>query len=108
MFKQLQLVCLLLCASFNASAYDLEGNYCWMNHEYRLIMPVSGPNQSDNFYPSLRDAIVEVERSLGGDKIKKVAANNCKTDILFLHHPKTDKVIAKILIKSEIACKWTE
>lgn len=87
-----------------APAYELVGNYCWVNHEYHLTMPATGAPTTDNFYPTLRDAIVEVERTVGM-MTDKQAANDCKYDNLFLRHPKTKALLAKIRIKSEIACK---
>ena len=102
--KQIPIALMLLLASYQASAYELKGNYCWVNHDYRLIMPASGPVVTDNFYPTLRDAIVEVERS-AGVMTDKEAGNNCKIDNLFLRHPRTKALLAKIMISSEIACK---
>jgi len=102
--KQILIALMMLLASYQASAYELNGNYCWMNHEYHLTMPATGPVITDNFYPTLRDAIVEVERTAGVVTAKE-AANNCKLDNLFLRHPKTKELLAKITISSEIVCK---
>lgn len=104
LIKKIGLFATAAMISHAAPAYELVGNYCWVNHDYRLIMPASGPVVTDNFYPTLRDAIVEVERS-AGVMTDKEAGNNCKIDNLFLRHPRTKALLAKIMISSEIACK---
>lgn len=91
---------LINCQSF---AYELIGNYCWMQHDFRLIMPASGDPKIDVFYPSLRDAIVAGIHEAKTDFVKE-AANNGKTDTLFLRDPK-GKLRGKVLITSFVACK---
>lgn len=88
-------------------AYELVGNYCWVQLDYRTVIAgENGMTKLDAFYPSLYDAIkaaIDVEKT---DFTKK-AVNNGKTDILFLYDPiKEDKLRGKILVTSEIACKW--
>lgn len=96
---------MLFVASALADAYELQGNYCWMAHEYRLIMPASGTPTIDNYFPSLRDAIVAATEEAGFDP-SKFAVNNCKTDTLFLYgSAKREGLLGKILITSSIACK---
>jgi hypothetical protein len=104
-FKQLLIALMALIASYQSQAYELNGNYCWMAHEFRLVMPSSGTAKIDNYFPSLRDAIVAATEEAGVDP-SKFAVNNGKTDTLFLYDSaKQGRLLGKVLITSNIACK---
>ena len=106
-FKQSLIVLMMWFAALTATAAELTGDYCWVQLDFRTVLASeTGEVKLDAYYPSLYDAIkaaIDAEKT----DFTKEAVNNGKTDILFLRDPiKGGKLRGKILITSDIACKW--
>jgi len=107
MIKKYLLGALMLLASMCAKSEVLEGEYCWLESTFRVVMQEKGGLvELDAFVPSLYDAVKAASDTKGGIKFYKIAANKGKTDVMQLYTlTEPRKYLGKVEISTSIRCK---
>ncbi len=90
-----------------SQAVELEGEVCWLDSTYRVMMQEKGqPLKLDTFVKSLYDAVQTAKDVAEVQKLYKIVSNNGRTDIMQLYTYEKPRVyVGRIEITTEIRCK---
>lgn len=106
MIKKALIAAVLWSASMIAAAAELEGEVCWLDHTFHVIMQEKGqPLKLDTYVKSLYDAVQAARDVAEVQKLYKVVANGNISVMQLYTYEKPRVYVGKIEIRTEIKCK---
>ena len=106
MIKKALIAAVLWSASMIAAAAGLEGEVCWLDHTFHVIMQEKGqPLKLDTYVESLYDAVQAARDAAEVQKLYKVVTNSNISVMQLYTYEKPRVYVGKIEIRTEIKCK---
>lgn len=105
--KKLLIGVMLCVATLCAKAAELEGEVCWLDSTYHVVMQEQGqPLKLDVYVESLYDAVQAARDAAGVAKLYKVATGKGRENVMQLYTFEKPRVyVGKIVITTEVRCK---